>query len=209
MYYYNNKLYYGYGVMLPNEKEVARRIHSIDIEVIGIETDWETVSSSLMPNGDGKFNTYGDFHLIPSQMPFVSSKEPLTSYVTVPGSKYGGIDMTTALTGDVLYKDREGTWTFMYENTWRHGCDEHTGSQRNITIDGVQYTASGFLTPFQIQKNLEKYIHGRMVYVYLMDDPNTRYMGRVWVDSMMPGESSAGIVTLKYKFKPDPFIITT
>lgn len=213
MYYSNNKLYYSTGVMLPNELEMAARIHSVNIQVLGQESDWSTVSSSLgtgnHPNAivTNTFNTYGDFHLIPSQMPVVATKEPITSYVTVPGSSTGDVDMSTALTGEMLYKNREGSWTFMYENTWRCACPEHNGTQRAKTINGALYYASGYISPFTIQKNLEKYIHGRRVIVTLMDDHNTHYRGRIWVESMVPGEDSNGTVVLKYKFEPQPVTI--
>lgn len=210
MYYSGNKLYYSTGVMLPSELELAAKIHSVNIQVLGLEMDWQSVSASLGtgshpdPIVSNTFNTYGDFHLIPSQMPIIAPKEPLTSYVTVPGSSVGDIDMSTALTGKMLYKNREGSWSFMYENTWRCGCPEHNGVQRSIVIGNKTYTASGYLSPFQIQRILEKYIHGRLVLVSLMDDPETRYRGRIWVESMTPGEESNGTVVFKYKLEPDP-----
>lgn len=209
MYIKSNVLYFGTSKMLPLEQDIAKQIYSVNIKVLGLESDWSGesgVSSNFYPGNDATFNTYGDFHLIPSTRPFVSSKEPITSYVTVPGSSHGDIDMSTALTGNVLYKNREGSWTFMYENHYRVATGSHDGVQRDVTIGGTAYTATGFQSPFTILDNLEKYISGREVIAILnyWDNSEKRcYKGRIWVESMTPGEASAGTVTLKYKFEPD------
>ena len=103
--------------MIPAEREMSKKIHSIRFYVYENDTSETTT----------EFNTYGDFHLIPSERPVIVPPPPKIVSVDVPGSKYGSIDQSTALTGDMLYGNREGSIVFFYENTYRYVTPTHIG----------------------------------------------------------------------------------
>lgn len=69
--------------------------------------------------------------------------------------------------------------------------------------EGCRYFyKDGSITPFRIYELLTKNLHGKRVRLVLMDFPDFYYEGRIWVESMVPGQDSAGTVSIKYHFSP-------
>lgn len=164
----------GIAAMTSQEIAVAQRIHSVNF-------------IKLLSNGQEEYNSYGDFHIIPSEMPFIVPAPPVFSYVTVPGAKNGEVDVSTALTGEMMYGNREGSLKFLYENKYRVATPSHSGS--------------GYMSPFQIATAMSA-IHGQEVKLILMDNPSIYYKGRVWIETFIPGQQEAGTIEIKYKFEP-------
>ena len=250
MFMLNDTFYSGLRYMLPEEREVAARIHSVNFYV-----EESTGNSGITYFRE--LNSYGDFHLIPSKMPFIVPPPIKEMTVEVPGSINGIVDMNEALTGSPLYTMREGTMEFMYENAYRYAHISHSqdwsnrwsiekesetaqwnGYTKNYTLTegGTTYdvgsakdsdpTASGHDTPttenlrqfyspgfyqlsqlnlaynpYYIEQNIIKTIHGKRVYMVPMDYPYYAYIGRIYIDSISPGEANAGTISMKYKFQ--------
>lgn len=228
-----SQLYSGLRFMLPEEREVAKRVHSVNFYV-----EMQSKTGAESPTYWREFNSYGDFHLIPTSMPFIAPPAINEMTVEVPGSEDGAVDMNEALTGAPLYKMREGTLEFMYENAYRHAHISHSPewSQTwhmtnepvqvyidNKAADPVDYPndpvpgandrwfySTGMYqlsaldlsyNPFYINQNLMKFIHGKRVYLMLIDYPYYVFQGRTYVESMTPGQAEAGKVNIKYKFR--------
>lgn len=232
------QLYTGLRFMLPEEREVAKRVHSVNFYV-----EMPTRTGATNPTYWREFNSYGDFHLIPTSMPFIAPPAINEMTVEVPGSEDGAVDMNEALTGAPLYKMREGTLEFMYENAYRYGHVSHSpewSDTWHATNDPISvyrsesalsgdpdptrdspagtvigsgnrtYFSKGMFqlsaldlsyNPFYINQNLMKFIHGKRVYLMLMDYPYYVFQGRTYVETMTPGQAEAGKVNIKYKFR--------
>lgn len=235
------QMYTGLRFMLPEEREVAKRVHSVNFYV-----EMPTRAGAESSTYWREFNSYGDFHLIPTSMPFIAPPAINEMTVEVPGSEDGAVDMNEALTGAPLYKMREGTLEFMYENAYRHAHVSHSPEwsqtwhkrtepitvykpvspatvrpedpdpSRDRPVPSVEgsgdrdFYSTGMYklsaldlsyNPFYINQNLMKYIHGKRVYLMLMDYPLYVFQGRTYVESMTPGQAEAGKVNIKYKFR--------
>lgn len=126
-------------------------------------------------------NTWDDFYLIPETRPVVNPPEVRTMYVDIPG-KDGALDLSTALTGFVLYKNREGSWTFIVDNDhWNWEVAYHT---------------------------ISNYLHGKRMKIILEDDPNFYYIGRLAVDEWKSEQSWSKIV-IKYNLEPFKYELTS
>lgn len=228
MFVNNGTMYTGLRFMLPEERQVAQKVHSVNIYVEVTESVNGTPKTFFR-----EFNTYGDFHLIPTSMPFIVPPPIKDMSVEVPGSENGVVDMNEALTGSPLYSIREGTLEFMYENAYRTAhvshstewndtwhtetepidsykaakSDDPTGgptpgaNQRTFFSTGMYHRGVNNLNwaPFYMYGNMMNYVHGRRVYLSLMDEPENLYQGRIYVESINPGEDNAGKVNIKYK----------
>ena len=114
---------------------------------------------------------FEDFSLVPVTRPVVNEPETITKYVDVYGVD-GPLDLSEALTGQMMYKNRKGTWEFHIKN--------YSDSWDNII------------------HRLANYIHGRRVVVRLEDDAWYYYMGRLELDKF----SSAPDVKINYNLEP-------
>lgn len=206
----------GYEHMTPEERELAIKTHSIEITVLGMGH----------PGTDLKINTLGDLHLIPVERPVIALPKPITSYVEVPGYKQREVDMTEALTGNVMYGPREGTLSFYYENLYRHVSKYHAPvvvtynegqpneykrledfhkftmtdpTYHSITNDEFYYC---YKTWKEIYYGLSYFINGRRIQLKLWDIPEFYYTGRLSVTNFKSGQDSFGTVELTYKLDP-------
>ena len=129
----------------------------------------------------GDKNTYDDFKIIPTARPVVAAAKVKTSFVDVSGTD-GMLDLTTALTGDVLYSNREGQWDFMAANRYQ--------DPRNLLHEAGNY------------------FNGARMRVILEDEPNYYYMGRLAIE---PGKLDRGFtrITIKYILDPYKYDITS
>lgn len=103
-----------------------------------------------------KFNTWYDWRCILTAKE-ITPPEPKTNYVDIDG-KDGTLDLTEALTGNVVYNDREITATF-----W---TDAGTRAERE-----------------KLLQNIRTSLHGRKIKIVEPDDPDHYFYGRVVVNS--------------------------
>lgn len=66
----------------------------------------------------GTKNTWDDWHLIPTSRPVFNPPSVKTNLIEIPGGD-GALDLTTALAGRPLYKNRTGSIEFFVENDFR------------------------------------------------------------------------------------------
>lgn len=103
---------------------------------------------------DEQYHTYEDWGLIPASRPIVNLPEVKTTYVECEAMDGGGIDVSEALTGYPLYKNRPFSQTF-----YRQGKDNW---------------------PFAFSE-IFNWLHGQKVKMVLDDDPGYYYVGRFTV----------------------------
>lgn len=125
-------------------------------------------------NGVSK-NTWTDWNLIPSSPPMISTPEPYTNYIDIPGRVSGPLDLSEVLTGQVAYQNSEGEWTFI----------------------------SNDYTENRMQKYLElkQFLHGKRLKISLEEDPNHYYIGRAFVEEPKTGRGPNGY-SIKYIVSP-------
>lgn len=103
----------------------------------------------------GDKNTWDDWHLIPESRPVFLPPDMKTSYVEIPGTD-GHINLSKALTGEMMYKTRQGNLKFYVEN--------------------------GFKDWAVLYSEIMEYLHGQDMKIVLEDDPSFYYEGTVSVN---------------------------
>jgi len=121
----------------------------------------------------GDKHTWRDWRLVPKNKLVVAKPDLPDNGITVPG-RNGDIYSRKAMTGDVVYGTRKGTWEFRVEN-------------RNSTA--VVYS------------EILDYIHGQELTVILDDDRYFYYKGELQVDDWTP-EQVRDTLRLHYKLQP-------
>lgn len=108
-------------------------------------------------NGDevDAWNTYTDWHLVPTERPDVPSPQANFNLVSIPGVS-GSLDLTDITPGGLTFGDRSGEWTFLIEN----GHEQY----------------------FSIVQRILAQLHGKRLICVLQDDPYYYYDGRFLVD---------------------------
>lgn len=102
---------------------------------------------------DNYWHTYKDFRLYPREKPIISPPKVKSLTVDIPGAD-GELDFTQALTGDVHYENRKGTFKYSYFG-------------KREMWDALWH---------RILSNL----HGQRVKIELDEDPGGYYEGRVF-----------------------------
>ncbi len=140
--------------------------HSIDITV----------------NGDRSYNTWTDFHLIPTSKPIVSQASPNLNIVQVPTINYF-VDLSEIQNGGLTFGQRSGEWEFIIDhNQW-----------------------SSWLTAYN---TIKQKLHGKSVIVKLTDVPETDYYGRIYVSKYSPG-SEYTTISISYIFNSNSELAVT
>lgn len=129
----------------------------------------------------GEKNTWDDFHLVPSTRPVVASPEVRTMYIDVHGTD-GTLDLSTALTGGIQYKNREGSWSFVVAN-WYENWEV-------------------------IHHKLSNYLHGKQFKIVLEDDPHYYYLGRLSINEWKSDKINSS-VTINYYLDPYKYELNT
>ena len=119
-------------------------------------------------------NTWTDWHLIPTSRPMVAHPGVSTKFVEIPG-RGAPLDLTTYLTGHVVYGPRNGSWEFAIANGFSHWET--------------------------IRQDIVSFLHGLRLKVILDDVPGRYYEGRFSVDTLKSGESNT-MVTITYSLDP-------
>lgn len=122
----------------------------------------------------GSKNTWDDWYLIPSSRPVVNPPKPKTKYIDIPGAD-GHLDLSTALTGDIAYERREGSWEFYVDN--------------------------GHDAWYNIYSDILDYLHGQLLNAVLEDDPLYYYEGRFEVNKWKSEPQNSKIV-IDYNVAP-------
>jgi len=151
---------------------LAKQIHSIEF---GHKISDKTATGFGTWFTD--YNTWDTYHLVPSSRPVVNPPDAKTNYVDMPGID-GPLDMSTALTGTMLYKNREGSWEFVVANDYQ-------------SWDAIYH-------------NLKNQLHGKFFEVRLLDEPSYYYKGRLFVNEWK-SEQNWSKVTLDYNLQPYKF----
>lgn len=122
----------------------------------------------------GDKNTWDNWHLIPKSRPLFNPPSVKTNYIEIPGGD-GSLDLTTALTGRPVYKNRTGSWEFYVEN--------------------------GFKDWAVLYSEIMTYLHGQKLKAILEDDPGYYYEGRFAVNAWK-SDSNWSIITIDYEVAP-------
>lgn len=119
-------------------------------------------------------NTWDDYFMVPTTRPVVSPPDPKTNYVDINGVN-GSLDLSTALTGFMLYDDRRGSWDFMVQNRKRYWATNH--------------------------QKLMSELHGKRFRVILEDDRYYYYIGRLSINGW-DSRKDHSYVKINYVLQP-------
>ena len=128
-----------------------------------------------------KVNTWTDWYLVPKTRPVVNPPGLKSNIVDIPGAN-GSVDLTTALNGYPLYSDRSGQFEFILDNKYMNRYGPLSW--------GTVYT------------NIMTYLHGQKVKMWLTDDPDFFYQGRVVVNELKSEEQWTSFV---FNYQMEPF----
>lgn len=152
--------------------------HTISFISASSSISWGSNGKVSLGNNPVTFNTWLDYHMIPTSRPLVAMPEVKTNSIEVP-FRDGEIELSTFVTNKKLpnYSNRKGTWEFIIPPLLSQWPTDHQRVANNL--------------------------HGLYKYVVLEDDPEYFYYGRVsisnWVNS---ADGSPNTVTLGYNLDP-------
>lgn len=118
-----------------------------------------------------KFNTWDDWHLIPSSRPVFALPSPLFKYVDIPGAD-GQLDLTDYLIGRPTYSDRKGSFEFI--------------------------VANGYGDWYERRTELANFFRGQYFKCYLEDEPQFFYYGRFTFRDWR-SEANYSRITIEYQ----------
>lgn len=124
------------------------------------------------------YDTWIDFHLIPSDRPTVAIAPANTKLIAVPG-RSTAIDFSEFLTGHPTYGNRSGSWSFVTDTDF---VNAHGGW-------------------IAFEKQLKQIFHGHVFKVALRDDPSYFYAGEISLGQWSTGQSYSAI-QMSYSFYP-------
>ena len=124
----------------------------------------------------GKYNTWEDWHLIPSSRPFFAPPSVKTKELDIPGMD-GVLDLTEVISGRPVFGNR-------------------TGSHEFIVADGF----SGW-DWVEAYSTIMDVLHGQGNYAILSDDPGYFYEGRFSV-SQWKSDKNWSTISINYNVKP-------
>lgn len=133
--------------------------------------------SLIFIDGNITRNTWDNWHLIPSSRPVVVRPTATYKYVDVPGMD-GSLDLTDYLIGRPTYSDCSGSFEF--------------------------YVANDYGDWVSRKNEIASFLNGRVLKMYLEDDPIYYYEGRFYLRDWKSGGSFSS-VTIEYRLKPYKF----
>ena len=120
-------------------------------------------------------NTWSNWHLVPSSRPVVAPPKPKYVEIDIPGSD-GTIDLSTVLTGDIVYENRTGSWEFVVMNekpeTW-----------------------------YDLYSSIMGFLHGSKVKIFLEEEPEYYFEGRCDIDEWA-SDPDYSRITINYNVYP-------
>ncbi len=120
------------------------------------------------------FNSWDEWHMIPTARPSIVTPAMVENTVDVPGMN-GSLDLSEALTGYPLYENRSGSITFMFLN--------------------------GFGNWVERKDSIMSKLHGKYMKLTLSDDPNYYYEGRITCGDWSTNKDMSSI-DINYNVKP-------
>lgn len=123
---------------------------------------------------EGGKNSWTDWHLIPLSKFGIAPPTVKIKSVDIPGMN-GTLDFSSVLTGYPTYNNRTGSFNFLL--------------------------APGYWDIETAKSDIMGEIQGRIMKVYLDDDPGYYWQGMVWVNEAKSDQSNNSI-TINYDFKP-------
>lgn len=126
-------------------------------------------------SADGQeVNTWDDWHLIPSSRPLFNPPEVKTQYVDIPGGN-GQIDLTEALIGYPVYKNRTGSIEFYVQNGYGDWAERYS--------------------------EIMNFLHGQDFKAFLEDDIYFLYKGRFDINQWK-SDQYWSLITIDYSVYP-------
>lgn len=123
------------------------------------------------------YNTWDDFHLIPSSRPLINPPGFKSSFIEVPGA-HGAIDASELLTDYPLYSNRSGSFEFY-----------------------VMRDYDGYYNWNNVYTSILEKCHGRRVKLILSEEKDWYYVGRIAVNSWKSEKDWSKIV-IDYQVEP-------
>lgn len=120
------------------------------------------------------YNTWYDWHLIPSSRPTIEHPQITTTFLKIPG-RHGSIDLTNFLSNAPIMADRTGSFEF-------------------IAVEG--YGSFDFM-----RINLVSALHGRKMLMAFEDDPDYYYVGRFMIKTWR-NEKTGPYINIDYQVEP-------
>ena len=124
----------------------------------------------------GNYDSWEDWHLIPTSRPLFSPPSVKTKEVDIPGMD-GVLDLTEVVAGRPTYGNRSGSHEFIVAD----GYSGWTWSEAYSAIMDI--------------------LHGQNTYAILSDDPGYFYEGRFSVNQWK-SDKSWSLITISYNVKP-------
>lgn len=129
----------------------------------------------------GDKNTWDDWHLFPSSRPVFNPPLPKTIYIDIPGADWH-LDMSKALTGEMTYEGRTGSFEFIVDN--------------------------GHAEWYELYSEIMDYLHGQTMRATLEDDPSYFYEGCFSVNKWKSDPHNSKII-IDYNVAPYKFELSS
>lgn len=136
----------------------------------------------------GDKNTWDDYGLVPVNKIYFPSPSQKTQTVEIEGAS-GSLDFSTILTGYPIYQNISGDLQFYLLDRVE---------ARTLSNSGYPYPDN--YTFYDIFMKIRGDLDGKTVKVWLEDDPDWYYEGRINVTTAM--SSPRPVVTIRYDFEP-------
>ena len=161
------------------------------------------VTYAAKGGGTATFDMYKDFYLVPTSLPVISSPNVKTKSIDVPGAN-GSLDLTESLTPYPLYNDRSGSIEFalLMDRVERY---KMYGAAHGLNPQHAHDTSGSWAV---IYSDLMNKLHGRKCRLFLEDDPDWFYEGRIAISSWKPSNDGKWpTVTMNYVLAPHKFSV--
>ena len=122
----------------------------------------------------GDKNTWADWYLFPASRPVFNPPKPKEKIVDVPGADWH-LDLSTSLTGEILYEGRQGSFEFIVDN--------------------------GHVEWYNLYSQIMDYLHGKIMKATLEDEPTFYYEGKFSVNQWKSEPHNSKIV-IDYNVSP-------
>ena len=145
-------------------------------------------------------NTWDDYALVPSEKIYFPTAQQKTKVVEIEGAS-GALDFSTLLTGYPIYANRNGSITFYLLDA----------------VDAKTYANAGYPYPqnytfYDIFDKIRGELDGRQSKIWLEDDPDWYYEGRINVATTMTQPRPTAVISYDigpYKISKNPVAYET
>lgn len=166
------------------DDQFSKQVHSIRIydgtyTVKNVPYRIGDTTTTIRDEVEKYYDTWTDFHLIPTERPTIPPPNANTKFVTIPGRK-DPIDFSEYLTGHPTFANRTGNWSF-YTN-----------------VDYVNDRLGGWIA---FDKRIRGLFNGHVSKIVLRDDPAYFYYGELTMGEWKTGEAYSSI-TISYDLYP-------